>query len=145
MTALLTTADVLHAALDKSCTDQATRSILADWYEDQGDWMAAECLRWLVKHNVRPYYYGKEHDKDDIIYDKWSITSLDNWYIIHARGKGTGLGDTYILHAVPVQVFRRMNNPFHWPWPLYDSRRACEEAVIDGWKAARQEGWQPDE
>ena len=58
MTADLFDLERLHAALDESPGDQATRLVLSDLYEDDGDMVMAAGLRWMAERKVTP-----RHDK----------------------------------------------------------------------------------
>ena len=55
----------LQAALDETPGDKVVLAALADWFEEQGDGPATECLRWLVRNGRRPGFceqqrrYGK--------------------------------------------------------------------------------------
>lgn len=50
------TADIddLHAALDDDPSDQVTRLVLADAYDDAGDEAMADGLRWIVRDGCAP-------------------------------------------------------------------------------------------
>jgi hypothetical protein len=41
--------------LSKNPGDFITRSVFADWCEDNDEPELSECLRWMVKNNKRPY------------------------------------------------------------------------------------------
>jgi hypothetical protein len=50
--------DAFHALLDYDPQDWLIRSLLADWYADQGDSMAEDCLRWQAREQKRPLNGG---------------------------------------------------------------------------------------
>lgn len=48
--------EALHAALDLDPSDQDTRRVLADWYEDAGVMVMADGLRWVADCEAFPEY-----------------------------------------------------------------------------------------
>jgi hypothetical protein len=59
------TRDALFSALESNRGDRVSLSALADWFEEQGEPDARECLRWVVAAGRRPGFnehqqtYGK--------------------------------------------------------------------------------------
>jgi hypothetical protein len=51
--------DAFHALLDDDPQDWLIRSLLADWYADQGDSVAEDCLRWQAREKKRPLSIGQ--------------------------------------------------------------------------------------
>ncbi len=68
--------EAIHRALDLNPSDQVTRRVLADWYEDDGDMVMASGLRWMAARGKRPRFFGKEWD--------WSLSG-------HHHGVGIAL------------------------------------------------------
>jgi hypothetical protein len=54
--------DAFHALLDDAPQDWLIRSLLADWYADQGNSVAEDCLRWQAREQKRPLYNPSKQD-----------------------------------------------------------------------------------
>jgi uncharacterized protein (TIGR02996 family) len=44
----------LLAALDAAPGDKVAQAALGDWFEEHGDDLATQCLRWVVRNGRRP-------------------------------------------------------------------------------------------
>jgi uncharacterized protein (TIGR02996 family) len=46
--------EAFEAALDRRPSDWELRSVIADWFEENSDAVAANCMRWQVREHKRP-------------------------------------------------------------------------------------------
>jgi len=129
---LATDLDALHAALDADPSDQDTRRVLADWYEDAGDMVMANGLRWMAGGDM-------SSEKPEM----W----MANGPRAPQKGKRSGRWKGWMWTCrllsrditrpsdLPEAIFRRLRD--HTPWPArtarcektYPTRRAAEEAL----------------
>lgn len=105
--------NALHAALDADCQDHGLRAILADAYEEVGDPLAAEALRWMAHYKKYPEAVRMSCTCKSCIQGMW------RWY------------SNYSSDGHCLGVFGRRNMPGYWQYP---SRREAEWAVITTWK-----------
>ena len=99
MTTDLLDCEAMNVALDLDPSDQDTRRVLADWYEEDGDAAMADGLRWMAEN-------GRYAVR---LYGEWS------WWSFRAAGHPASL---------PLWVHRQTTNPSNYP-----SRRAAEESL----------------
>jgi uncharacterized protein (TIGR02996 family) len=120
--------DALYAALDQDPTDALARVALADWYEEQGDTLAAQACRWILEKGKRPYDYGDGRG--------W------RWWCRH-------LGGRMDYDDLPEPLFRMIpqtpSNDLPDQKRVFPSRRAAEEALIAAFRMAARAGWEPEE
>jgi hypothetical protein len=106
--------------------DWNLRGVVADWAEDNNRPDLAECLRWMIKHNKRPYP---------------SSSGGATWF--NAETISTGLGDPE--SDIPAALFGLLQGgqevAHHKSFP---SLRAAEESFQAAWTAARARGWSPE-
>jgi uncharacterized protein (TIGR02996 family) len=111
--------DALHAALDKDPADATTRLALGDWYEEQGDHVAAMAWRWL-------YRAGR--------YPRQAPHNTWQWWRIGFNPAGPD--------DLPADFFafvETRNDGFR----EYDTRRQAEEALVESFRKAIAAGWVP--
>jgi hypothetical protein len=137
--------DAFHALLDDDPQDWLIRSHLADWYADQGDSVAEDCLRWQAQEKKRPLHR----------------TALDRTALALVRpGQYEGRHDYLEVDDpesdLPQPLFRCLkelryrvtaDGPTGEPYTLvrYPSRRAAEEDLLAAWRTALESGaWTPE-
>jgi hypothetical protein len=133
--------DAFHALLDDAPQDWLIRSHLADWYADQGDYMAEDCLRWQAREKKRPLGSGQ----------RW------RWYdMAEYQGRHDYLEVDDPKSDLPQPLFRRLkelrwrtraDDPVDEPDTVvrYPSRRAAEEDLLAAWRTALESGvWTPE-
>jgi hypothetical protein len=135
--------DAFHALLDYDPQDWLIRSLLADWYADQGDSMAEDCLRWQAREQKRPLNGGYGL--------RW------RWYdMAEYQGRHDYLEVDDPESDLPQSLFRCLkelsyrvtaDDPVGEPntLVLYPSRRAAEEDLLAAWRTALESGvWTPE-
>jgi uncharacterized protein (TIGR02996 family) len=121
-----------YAALDENPADHVTLLALADWYEEQDQSPAAECLRWLASHGYRPFLYrvnGGLTVSSEVWHDGWFWWAVDEPY--HARDWGHPPNC-----RLPRLVWLKLRHTFNYEpavFKEYSSRQAAYEALIDIW------------
>jgi hypothetical protein len=138
--------DAFHALLDDDPQDWLIRSHLADWYADQGDSVAEDCLRWQAQEKKRPLSIGQRW-----IGQRW------NWYDLATyEGRHDYLEVDDPESDLPQPLFRCLkelryrvtaDGPTGEPYTLvrYPSRRAAEEDLLAAWRTALESGaWTPE-
>jgi hypothetical protein len=131
--------DAFHALLDCDPQDWLIRSLLADWYADQGNWMAEDCLRWQAREKKRPRYSPPYRQS-------W------RWFDLAEYGENDDPESD-----LPRPLFRCLkelryccvsdDDPTGEPNTLvrYSSRRAAEEDLLAAWRTALESGiWTPE-
>jgi uncharacterized protein (TIGR02996 family) len=121
----MTEPDALYETLSRTPNDWATRAVLADWYEEQGQQPAADCLRWMVRRRKRPYRSG----------------ATFHWFNADCVNTGTDPESD-----VPGVLYRalRGREGFEKLFRDYDSLRGAEEDFHAAWARARDGGWDPE-
>jgi uncharacterized protein (TIGR02996 family) len=106
--------------------DWQVRGVFADWCEDNGKPELAECLRWMIRRQKRPYH--------------GSGTSF-TWF--NADTIRAGMGDPE--SDLPGRVYDRLSGGTQVAnHRSYATLREAEEALYAAWEAARKKGWKPD-
>jgi hypothetical protein len=117
----------LLADVSAAPEDWKLREVLADWYEDNSQPLGAECLRWMVQHQKRPYVGSAQRA---------------TWF--NADTISTGLGDP--MSDIPGPVYDRLEGAKQVAnHKTFKSSRDAEEAFHKAWAEARQGGWAPGE
>jgi uncharacterized protein (TIGR02996 family) len=111
--------------------DFAAYLVLADWYEDNGDPAAAGCWRWLGTHSKRPWYVNPERD----------------WYWLKKDSVQDPSSDMprSLLNASPEHLKRLKDDGEDWGYPYtrHDGLMEAYEFVLEVWRNAIANGWQP--
>lgn len=119
--------DQLLNDLGQTPDDWKLRGVLADWFEDNSRPEESACVRWMIRHQKRPYH---------------GSSSGATWF--NADTVADGLGDPE--SDIPGSVFELLEGgksvANHMTFP---NVRAAEEAFIAGWTRARKKGWKVDE
>lgn len=119
----MTVLDQLYKALSEAPDDWATRSILADWFEDAGQPHTAQSVRWMVDHHKRPYKSMREtfhwFNAERVTTDTDPASDIPEAVYLHLRGK-EGIR----------MVFRD-----------YANLREADEDFQSAWRLARDGGW----
>ena len=117
---------ILQHFLDDLCAtpeDWALRGVVADWAEDNDQPRLAEALRWMIRHQKRPYL---------------DSTGTGTWF--NAETVSPGLGDPEA--DIPEEVYTHLDGgkktANHKKFP---SMREAEESFLRAWAKARAEGW----
>jgi uncharacterized protein (TIGR02996 family) len=113
---------LLHSVVENP-NDFSRRLILADFYEEEGQYQHAECQRWLAKHKKRAY----------------AKSSTDDFYWFNTHKIGTRKDPESNL---PEPLFLSLEGgKTHANHRWYDSRLESEEAVMLAWPKAIAKGW----
>jgi hypothetical protein len=106
--------------------DWALRGVLADWAEDNNRPQLAECLRWMIRRQKRPYH---------------GSSGGGTWF--NAETIAEGLGDPE--SDIPAAVFTLLEGGNEVAnHKSFATLRAAEEAFQAAWVKAREEGWKAD-
>jgi hypothetical protein len=126
--------DALHTALDADPTDAISRLALADWYEEQGDLVAAKAWRWLAQEGKRPFDWARYNESS-----------------VHFQGfdwhNGRAQWDVPAYCTIARALWRRLperGTENTESWRSYTTRREAEEALIEAFRHALASGWQPE-
>jgi uncharacterized protein (TIGR02996 family) len=113
--------DTFWRAIAHQPDDDLPKLVFADWLDKRGDRRGA-CLRWMVKHGVRPI-----HDTTDNTWDWWSRPPREPDY--YPEGdvlKSILLNDLFVrLKGKPTDV-----------WKGYESYYAAVKDLCTAWVAA---------
>lgn len=99
--------------------------IAADWYEDNGNTVASEGLRWRFNNNKRPYL----------------TKSLAMWFNEDAV-QGLDLGDPE--SDLPQAVYRLLLGHTVSNHKVYQSAEQAEQDFVEAWVKAVSEGFKPN-
>jgi hypothetical protein len=125
--------DDLCAAISKeSRDDEATvanarklRNVLADWFEDNNHRDEAECLRWMIENQKRPYHGSNPQA---------------SWF--NADTVSAGLGDPE--SDIPGPLYQHLEGgKVTANHQTFDTIKAAEEAFIAAFVKAVKGGWKP--
>jgi uncharacterized protein (TIGR02996 family) len=108
--------------LGRNPEDWKVRSVMADWFEDNANPTAAECLRWMIKHKKRPYH---------------GSSGTFTWF--NADSIDPGLGDPE--SDIPGVLYQHLKGQETAHHKTYDKLRTAEEDFVAAWTLARQGGW----
>lgn len=126
--------DAWHEMLDADPDDFAIRGLMADWYADQGDPAAEDCLRWQVGERKRPYKPPEV-----------APGGLVQWY-------DGDYGNGYDPESdLPAALWSELRGGETWGhrsskdprWVEYPTRRAAEEALLAAWRKLAARGQAP--
>lgn len=114
--------------LAKVPEDWKLRGMIADWCEDNDRPDEAAALRWMVKHQKRPYH--------------GTTSRSATWF--NAETIGPGLGDPESDLPEPVFAQLEGGKPVanHMTYP---GLREAEEAFLAAYVKARKQGWKGGE
>lgn len=115
----------LLADLADAPGDWKLRGVLADWCEDNREPVLAECLRWMIARQKRPY-----------------VGSADRASWFNADTISDGLGDPESDVPGPVYDLLEGGNQTA-NHKTFASPRHAEEAFLEAWARARAGGWSP--
>lgn len=111
-------------ALDENLEDWVTKMAIADWYEEQGHYECAKCMRWAIANKKRPYsalgksfiWFISPDDKKDSETDPGSDIPL-------------------ILYTLLVGFHREFfKTKYHYDaHKVYVSRQDAEQALVKAW------------
>ena len=97
----------LYAALDEPNADvDLILGQLADWYEERGDCLRAECLQWCRREGKRPDTCGWWPENQSPTY----ASSIPWW---HSREYGEALKNDVSDVALVSSCYRRAANSYH--------------------------------
>jgi hypothetical protein len=112
----MTTTDIdsLHATLDADPSDQETRRVLADAYDDAGNAVMADGLRWMAERDRHPLRIAGEWEWVQERNERWarafpSPSDLPAWIALGIGGRATEQYGSVVTS--------------------YPTRRAAEEAL----------------
>src|SRR5438270_918457 len=94
----------LYRALEEKPDDRLAALALADWYEEQGDLSASDCVRWVVHKRKRPYKYSKDGPLT-VSSPNWS----DGWYWWAKARAGAGWGHPSTC-GLPARLWNRLKH-----------------------------------
>jgi len=125
-TAIVTVYDKFLEDLAANPSDTHTRGVMADWAEDNDRPLLAECLRWMVKNDKRPYS---------------GSSGGGTWF--NKETIADGLGDPE--SDLPAEIYSKLEGgnevANHKSFP---NLRAAEEAMHAAWVKAMEAGWKPE-
>jgi uncharacterized protein (TIGR02996 family) len=108
--------------------DWTLRGVLADWADDNSQPQLAECLRWMIRCQKRPY-----PDK----------SGRGTWFNAETIRKDLDLGDPE--SDIPAALFTQLEGGDEVKnHRLFKTLRAAEEAFQAAWVKAREKGWKPE-
>src|SRR5262249_31745497 len=134
--------DSLHAfylSLEESPHDPVTLQALADWYEEQGNPDAADCLRWAVQHTKSPFRYRRDSGltvSSAGWHDGWLWWAVDDPYY----GRDWGHPRSCML---PRELWSRLHHSFPYDpavFKEYETAQGAYEALIDAWSRRARAG-----
>jgi uncharacterized protein (TIGR02996 family) len=136
--------DAFYLALDESPGDPVTTLALADWYEEQGNSRAADCLRWAAENARWPFQYRKGGPVK-----VFSQKFHEGWYWWAVADSSADLdwgAEADWGHPrecrLPRPTWERLKyiSPGYQPsvFKEYPSRRAAYEALFDAWLRRRR-------
>jgi uncharacterized protein (TIGR02996 family) len=123
--------EALWSALEADPTDRLVLLALADWFEEQGDVVAAECLRWGHARRKRPFQYFST-SKIRYHYEKWG----EGWYW-WARQPDVKLWQIPATCGLTNRLWKELAHTFDYDpvtFKEYRTRRGAYEALIEGWR-----------
>jgi uncharacterized protein (TIGR02996 family) len=131
--------DALYRALDDRPGDAVTVLALADWYEEQDDPKAAECLRWTAKAHHWPFRYWK-NGPAQIQSANWH----DGWYwwAVDDPGFGADWGHPPECRLAPA-LWKLLRHTFDYNPAVikeYPTARSAYEALFEAWRKYRRRG-----
>jgi hypothetical protein len=135
--------DAFHALLDYDPQDWLTRSLLADWYADQGDSVAEDCLRWQARKQKRPLNGG--YGQRWRWYDMAEYQGRHDYLEVDDHESDLPQALFHCLKELSYRV--TADDPVGEPntLVLYPSRRAAEEDLLAAWRTALESGvWTPE-
>lgn len=126
-------ADLCAAIAKESRDDEASiatarkfRNLLADWFDDNNLPDEAECLRWMLEHQKRPYH---------------GSSPQASWF--NKDTISPGLGDPE--SDVPGGVYQHLEGgKVTANHRTFDTLEAAEKAFLAAWVKARKGGWKPE-
>ncbi len=111
--------------------------VIADYYEDLGDTVAAEALRMLVSNNITPYALT------------FTVRGLYNFCFtareLHEEQQRDFNLD-YEAHVLPIVIWKHMpatKRSATAYWKYYGTKRRAYEAVVTAHKRAKKKGLIP--
>jgi uncharacterized protein (TIGR02996 family) len=114
--------EALLSALDADRGDVVSQAALADWFDEQGDAQAAECLRWVVRNRRRPGHYPAQDTYGSYFWELQEPAPLLNDPPAQLpEALWNAVGDNDEPH--PVGSFKS-----------YGSPQAAYRALVAGWK-----------
>ena len=118
--------DQLLKDLSGSPDDWSLRGVIADWAEDNNRPQLAECLRWMIRQNKRPYH---------------GSSGGGTWFNEDTIAEGLGDPES----DIPAEVFTRLEGGNEVAnHKTFATLRAAEESFQEAWVKARAEGWKPE-
>jgi hypothetical protein len=115
------TAEDWWALVDRNPEDAEVRLTMATWLIDEAnDQVSASALRWMGRHGKQP----------SLLVGRWC------WW---EEGENSTGGD-----ALPEPLFHRLQGDKATPYANFPTRRAAEQALLDAFRLAVAEGWQPE-
>ncbi len=115
--------------------------VIADYYEDAGDTVAAEALRMLVSNNITPYALT------------FTVRGIDNFCFTARELHGEldkyhqrDFNPDYEAHVLPVVIWKHMpatKRSTTAYWKYYGTKRRAYEAVVIAHKRAKKKGLIP--
>lgn len=106
----------LHLHLDEYPLDWASRSILADLYEDDGNMKLANYYRWTAIHGKSPEPHSLSNKRMHSMYSSWKLTG--NWFWWNTFVSNTDYPFAQIDHKVFTKIFLR--------FPVFKTRQEAE-------------------
>jgi uncharacterized protein (TIGR02996 family) len=134
--------DALYLALNDSPADPVTTLALADWYEEQGDAPAAECLRWAVARQRWPYRYDRKAPLA-VSCKRWHDGWL--WWAVEGRRHAGDWGHPRECR-LPFELWDALPHTFHTSpsvFKEYPTGRDAYEALLAAWPAYRRRARHP--
>ena len=120
----------MYDELEANPGDRLTLCALADWFEENDEIKAAECVHWLAEMEKVPFRYSSEVE---ILHHCEGWKNGWWWWTTASTRKGWGYPKTCRL---PRTLWEKMKHTFNYS-PLvfkeYPTVRAAIEAVIAVW------------
>jgi uncharacterized protein (TIGR02996 family) len=110
------------AGLDRRPADWELRLVAADWLEEHGDTLGAECLRWQARFRKRPHrssFYGPEGK-----WGWWVLWRNEDWRTTRPQ-----------VREVPETLWRKLPPRVTWftGFRSYATRAEAEYALRVAW------------
>jgi uncharacterized protein (TIGR02996 family) len=123
-----------YDALDQTPEeDRVTLLALADWYEEQGEPEAAECLRWTVRQGLSPFCYQRDGGGVTVSSDAWHDGWF--WWSVDEPSQTSDWGHDPACR-LPRALWQKLRHTFNYDpavFKEYRTRRAAYEALLEAW------------
>lgn len=122
--------DAFYLDLDDAPSDTTTLCALADWHEERGEIRTAECVRWTIRHDLRPILFSRDgHWRELLTGPSWH----DGWYW-WVVDESNWVEERSCRLAAPL--WNRLDHSFPYVPSIfkeYPTRRVAYEALFEAW------------